>query len=206
MLRKLLQNTRKPQGFLGRMMLFGMNTGHKPLANWAMPYLPLKADDHVLDVGCGGGANIAVLLKRCPEGEVDGLDYSPESVAASKKKNAAALGKRCTVLQGDVGNLPYADGSYDAVTAFETIYFWPDLPRAFSEILRVLKPGGKFLLVCEMGDPSDTTWTSRIDGMTIYAGEDLKICLEAAGFVNIKLEKKTTWFCLLAEKPHRGLQ
>lgn len=202
MFRRLLQNTRKPQGVLGRMMLCGMNAGHKPLADWAMPFLPLKADARVLDVGCGGGANIAALLARCPAGEVDGLDYAPESVAASKKKNAAALGKRCTILQGDVGNIPYAGGSYDAVTAFETVYFWPDLPRAFSEILRVLKPGGKFLLACEMGDPSDTTWTSRIDGMKIYSGEELKTRLETAGFAGIKLEKrKEAWVCLLAEKP-----
>lgn len=205
MFRKLLQNTRKPQGFLGRVMLFSMNKGHKPLADWAMPYLPLERDDCVLDVGCGGGANIAALLARCPQGEVDGLDYSPESVAASKRKNAAELGRRCTILQGDVGSIPYASGTYNAVTAFETVYFWPDLPRAFSEVMRVLKPGGKFLLVCEMGDPADTTWSSRIDGMNIYSGEDMKRRLETAGFTNVKLEtRKTVWFCLLAEKPVYG--
>lgn len=202
MINQILQNTRKPQGFWGRVMLFGMNNGHKPLSDWAMPQLPLAEDAHVLDVGCGGGANLAVLLKRCPKGRADGLDYSAESVAASRKKNAKELGRRCTVTQGDVGALPYGDGTYDAVTAFETVYFWPDLSQAFSEILRVLKPGGRFLLACEMGDASDTTWTSRIDGLTIYAGEDLKARLEAAGFINVKLEKtRKVWFCIVAEKP-----
>ncbi len=202
MFRKLLQNTRKPQGFWGRVMLFGMNNGHKPLSAWAMPHLPLAEDARVLDVGCGGGANLAVLLKRCPKGSADGLDYAAESVAASRKKNAKELGRRCTVTQGDVGALPYGDGTYDAVTAFETVYFWPDLPRAFSEILRVLKPGGRFLLACEMGDPSDTTWSSRIDGLTIYAGKDLKARLEAAGFVHVVLEEtRNVWFCIVAEKP-----
>ncbi len=201
LLRRLLQNTRKPQGLLGRVMLFGMNKGHKPLADWGLSHLHLEADAHVLDVGCGGGANIAALLKHCPKGQVDGLDYSPESVAASKKKNSAALGRRCTVLQGDVGAIPYAESSYDTVTAFETVYFWPDLPQAFSEILRVLKPGGRFLLVCEMGDPTDTTWTSRIDGMTVYSGEELNVYLKNAGFTNITLSHKSAWLCLLAEKP-----
>lgn len=202
MFRKLLQNTRKPQGFWGRVMLFGMNNGHKPLSAWAMPHLPLAEDARVLDVGCGGGANLAVLLKRCPKGSADGLDYAAESVAASRKKNAKELGRRCTVTQGDVGALPYGDGTYDAVTAFETVYFWPDLPRAFSEILRVLKPGGRFLLACEMGDPSDTTWSSRINGLTIYAGKDLKARLEAAGFVHVVLEEtRNVWFCIVAEKP-----
>lgn len=191
MINRILQNTRKPQGFWGKVMLFGMNNGHKPLSDWAMPHLPLAEDAHVLDVGCGGGANLAVLLKRCPKGR-----------AASRKKNAKELRRRCTVTQGDVGALPYRDGTYDAMTAFETVYFWPDLHRAFLEILRVLKPGGRFLLACEMGDASDTTWTSRIEGLTIYAGEDLKARLEAAGFINVKLEKtRKVWFCIVAEKP-----
>ena len=199
MLRKLLQNTRRPQGFWGRMMLRGMNRGHKPLSDWAMPHLPLSPDARVLDVGCGGGANIAVLLRRCPQGRVDGLDYSPESVAASRRMNAAS--RRCTVTEGDVGALPYEDESYDAVTAFETIYFWPDLPRAFGEIRRVLRPGGRFFLAGEMNDPSSTFWTDRIDGMTIYSGEDLRRRLEAAGFAPVTLYTRKTWFCLLAEKP-----
>ena len=46
----------------------------------------------VLDVGCGGGANFAVLLKRSPKGKADGLDHSTESVAASQKKNEKDLG------------------------------------------------------------------------------------------------------------------
>lgn len=77
-------------------------------------------------MGCGGGANIAVMLKNNPESIVDGLDYSVESVAFSKKTNAPYIGKRCTIQQGDVSSLPYADSSLDYVTAFETIYFWPD--------------------------------------------------------------------------------
>lgn len=202
MFHKVLQNTRKPQGLLGRMMLASMNSGHRPLSHWAMPHLPLSEDAWVLDVGCGGGANLAALLRRCPRGRADGLDYSAESVAASRKKNAGELGRRCTVTQGDVGAIPFPNDTYDGVTAFETVYFWPDLPRAFSEILRVLKPGGKFLLVCEIGDPSDTTWSDRIEGMTVYSGEDLQARLEAAGFVQVQLDKtKQGWFCLVAEKP-----
>ena len=52
-----------------------------------MPHLPLSEGAYVLDVGCGGGANLAVLLKRCQKGKADGQDHSAESVAASRKKN-----------------------------------------------------------------------------------------------------------------------
>ena len=51
---------------------------------------------------------------------------------------------RCAVLQGSVADMMFADNWFDAVTAFETVYFWPDLPRCFREVWRVLKPGGTF--------------------------------------------------------------
>lgn len=83
----------------------------------------------VLDIGCGGGANLAQFLKLCPQGSVCGIDFSAESVATSLRKNAGAVAAgRCEVRQGDVSRLPYADASFDLVTAFETVYFWPDVP------------------------------------------------------------------------------
>lgn len=198
---RFFQNTRKPEGFLGRMMLRGMNSGHTPLSSWALSFIHPAPNAHVLDVGCGGGANVARLLELCPMGFVDGIDYSAESVAFSKKKNAAALGKRCEIQQGDVGTLPYGAERFELVTAFETVYFWPDLAKAFGEILRVLKPGGQLLLVCEMDDPSDTTWTGRIEGMTIYAGEDLKERLLGVGFSAVRLKRSSKgWIAILAGK------
>lgn len=199
MLNKLLQNTRKPVGLGGKIILKTMNTGHEPLSEWGFSHFKPASDARILDIGCGGGANIAKLLQMCPGGFVDGVDYSSESVAMSKKVNKKELGKRCAVTQGDVGNLPYDDNTFDGATAFETIYFWPDLLKAFSEIHRVLKPGGIFLLVCEASDPSDTTWTDRIDGMKVYSGEELKARLETAGFSPVSVNKNEKgWICVTA--------
>mgnify|MGYP000848131579 FL=1 len=201
MFRKFFQNAKEPKGFRGRSMLRKMNIGHTPLSKWALSQINPQKDAHVLDIGCGGGANVARLLKRCPQGLVYGIDYSAESVAFSKKKNAAELGRRCQVVRGDVGALPYANESFDIVTAFETVYFWSDLGKAFQEVLRVLKTGGQFLLVCEMDDVTNTTWTGLISGMTIYAGEDLKERLERAGFASVRLLRdKSGWIALVAEK------
>ena len=97
------ENTRKPTGFGGKVMLNMMNLFHAPLADWGMKFLPLSSNAKVLDCGCGGGANIKRLLKKCPEGIVKGIDYSPVSVEKSKKVNEAAIAEgRCTVLQGSV--------------------------------------------------------------------------------------------------------
>ena len=139
------ENTRKPVGFGGKIMVAMMNLGHSPVARWGLRFLNVAPDARVLDCGCGGGANIRRLLKKCPQGVIKGIDYSPVSVEKSKKVNEAAIAEgRCAVLQGSVANMIFAGDWFDAVTAFETVYFWPDLPQCFREVFRVLKPGGTF--------------------------------------------------------------
>ena len=71
------ENTRKPVGLGGKLMVAMMNLGHTPVATWGLEFLHLSPDAKVLDCGCGGGANIKRLLKKCPEGIVKGIDYSP---------------------------------------------------------------------------------------------------------------------------------
>ena len=179
------ENTRKPVGLSGKIMVAMMNLGHSPVARWGLRFLELPPDAKVLDCGCGGGANIKRLLKKCPEGIVKGIDYSPVSVEKSKKVNEAAIAEgRCTVLQGSVAEMMFADNWFDAVTAFETVYFWPDLPRCFREVYRVLKVGGTFLICNESNGDSDKDekWTEIIGGMTIYSGDELKTFLENDGF------------------------
>ena len=195
------QHTRRPEGFWGRVMLKGMNKGHASISNWGMSYWDLKKDYVVLDVGCGGGANIKEFLKKCSEGFVYGIDYSKDSVEISKRLNKESLNKNCEIKEGNVMDLPYEDNCMDIVSAFETVYFWPDLNKGFKEVYRVLKQGGKFLIVCEGSDPSNTKWTSIIEGMTLRSGEQLKQELINEGFKNIKLFKKEKeWITLISEK------
>ena len=80
-----LENTRKPVGLGGKLMVSLMNLGHSPVAWWGLRFLNVAPDAKVLDCGCGGGANIKRLLKKCPQGIVKGIDYSPVSVEKSQK-------------------------------------------------------------------------------------------------------------------------
>lgn len=59
-------NTRKPVGLGGKLMVAMMNLGHSPVARWGLRFLRLAPNAKVLDCGCGGGANIKRLLKKCP--------------------------------------------------------------------------------------------------------------------------------------------
>ena len=198
------ENTRKPVGFGGKLMVAMMNLGHSPVARWGLRFLKSASDARVLDCGCGGGANIKRLLRKCPQGSVMGIDYSSVSVEKSKKVNKAAIAEgRCAVRQASVAELPFAAEQFDVVTAFETVYFWPDLQQCFMEVHRVLRPGGTFFICNESsGDTDkDEKWTKIIGGMTIYNDTRLKVYLEQAGFRDVLIHKsKLGWLCVTACK------
>jgi ubiquinone/menaquinone biosynthesis C-methylase UbiE len=146
----LLGQCSKPRGWHGRITLRNMNRGHAELTAWGLKHVAVQRRDTILDVGCGGGVTVARLAAMAPEGKTCGIDYSAESVAASRKENRerVAIGQVEIVL-GSVSHLPFPDRMFDLVTAVETHYFWPDLIADTREILRVLKPGGTFVLIAE---------------------------------------------------------
>jgi len=197
-LKTIFGNTRKPEGFFGKLMVSGMNGGsHAALAIWGLSDFPIDKDARALDIGCGGGANIRRLLTKCQH--VTGIDYSPVSVAKSSKVNAKAIEEgRCKVLEGNVADLPFEEGSFDVVTAFETIYFWPDIENSYRQVLRVLKPGGRFLIVNESDgeDPSYRKWEDIIDGMHTYTAAEIETNLKNAGFSSVQVRREPKKNCL----------
>ena len=203
--KKFVIQTRKPEGILGKLMVRGMNSGHAKLADWGMSHLEgIKAAD-IIELGCGGGRNAAELLKRFPQAKLTAMDYSSVSVEKAKETNKALIAAgRCTVLQGNVAALPFADKSYDLATAFETVYFWPDLVQCFSEVCRILKPGGTFMICNESDGTNETAleFEKIIDGMKCYTAEQLMAALRTAGFSEIKTDHHPTkpWITVLAMK------
>ncbi len=202
------ENTRKPVGLGGRLMVAMMNLGHSPVARWGLQFLNAAPDAKMLDCGCGGGANLRKLLKRCPNGTVIGIDYSSVSVEKSKRLNAKAISEgRCCVLEASVTALPFEDNKFDVVTAFETVYFWPGLADCFREVYRVTKTGGIFLICNEVTGDTDKNdkWTQIISDMTIYRDVQLKTALEEAGFTDIQIHKNAhqDWLCVTGQKQEK---
>lgn len=200
-----VSQTRRPEGFLGEMMIKGMNSGHAKMADWGLDHLKTIVPEEIVDIGCGGGRNAGELLKRYPEAKVTAVDYSPLSVeqTAEYNKNAVAAG-RCVVRQGDVSSLELDAGRYGLATAFETIYFWPGLEKCFREVANVLKPGGCFMIVNESDglDAASQKFEKIIEGMKTYTVEQIESALKAAGFSKVKTDhhKNKPWITVLARK------
>lgn len=194
----------RPHGSEGVETIERMNENHKDISEFAFKCVDVKADDEILDIGCGGGVNIEKFLKLTDE-NVDGLDYSEVSVAESIKRNQKAVDeKRCKVIQADVSNMPLEDESYDLVSAFETIYFWPDIENTFREVLRIIKPNGQFLIAqgTDGNHPDDEKWLNTVEGMSLYTAPELERYLLNAGFSGVEIFKKENDYILvvIAEK------
>ena len=206
LLSKIFGNTRKPEGFFGRLMVAGMNGGsHASMATWGLEKTDIPQAGEILDIGCGGGANIARLLARSKASKVTGVDYSPVSVAKSSKVNAETIAKGCCeVKEANVAALPFVDGQFALATAFETVYFWPDIEKSFSEVGRVLVDGRTFLIVNEDDGLSGNNgkWEKMIEGMHTYTPDELKTHLTAAGFRNVTIHRDEDrhWLAVTAMK------
>ena len=102
------QNTCKPKGIGGKIMVNMMNSGHSSMAEWGFTHIEIAENNICLDIGCGGGANVKKLLEKSPHGKETGIDYSEISVEKSQKINKAEISnKRCKILQGNVMELPF---------------------------------------------------------------------------------------------------
>ena len=203
--KRFFSQTRKPEGFLGKMMLGTMNSGHAKLADWGFTHLPEMIPERAVDLGCGGGRNAGELLKKYPKAQVTAVDYSELSVEKAKNYNKAMISAgRCEILQGDVSDLRLPKETFDLATAFETVYFWPGLEKCFAQVQKVLKPGGYFMICNESDgtDPTSLKFEKMIDGMKNYRLEEIKAALRAVGFSEVISDHHPSkpWITVLAKK------
>lgn len=203
--KNFINQTRKPEGFLGKMMVNGMNGGHAKMADWGMLHLPKIKPSKVVDLGCGGGRNAGELLRKYPSSKVTAIDYSEVSVMKATKFNKAMIDEgKMEVKQGDVSCLKIPKECFDLATAFETIYFWPGLEKCFSEVYKILSPNGMFLIVNESDgtDEASLKYEQMIEGMKCYTIDEIKGALEKAGFTDIKTDhhESKPWIAVIAHK------
>jgi ubiquinone/menaquinone biosynthesis C-methylase UbiE len=109
---------------------------------------PIGVGDVVLDIGCGAGLDLAVASRLVEEtGRVYGVDLTPEMVARART-NLAGMGvKNGEVILVSSERLPFVHDFFDVVISNGVINLSPDKPRLFSEIFRVLKPGGRLQFI-----------------------------------------------------------
>ena len=206
--KELIKNARKPVGELGHQILDRMNESHESMAQWGVTHFEINEDSKILDIGCGGGRNIERFAGQISEnGRVVGIDYSEVSVETSTKLNQDAIDAgKVNVLQGAVSEMPFYDETFDIVTGFETIYFWPDFINDLKEVNRVLKKDGLVFFCNEAvyreGQMEKYDDLVELLDMKIYSEDVLKESLEKTGFKDFKayVDEEHDWICVTARK------
>jgi ubiquinone/menaquinone biosynthesis C-methylase UbiE len=186
-----------------------MNSRHSRVTDWGLSNVAIRKPDIILDVGCGGGRTVGKLAASAMQGKVYGLDFSDAAVAVATKTNRQwiAMG-RVEIREGSVSDLPFADETFDVVTAVETHFWWPDLPRDMREVQRVLKPDGTLVIIAEIyrGAKTKTAKLAEkylpLSGMKLLTVGEHQDLFRNAGYTDVQIIEQSDkgWICARGKK------
>lgn len=162
-----------------------LNKGNSQAVHGAVDAADPQPGQSVADFGFGGGVGIRPLVDRVgTTGRVHGVEIADTMLAGARRRFAAEIGDdRLHLHSGDLTALPLGEASLDAAITTNTIYFIEDLPRAFAEVARVIRPGGRF--VVGLGDPEEMRkYPFTAHGFRLRPVDEVVELLRAAGFAD----------------------
>jgi SAM-dependent methyltransferase len=162
---------------------------HRPNFKAILAVLNLQPDDYLLEVGCGGGAFLHdALLSGC---RAAAIDHSSDMVKLAREANPQPLGqRRWEIREGNAESLPFPDGTFTCAVMTGVFGFIADPARVLSEVLRVLQPGGRFVLFTGSKELRGTPAAPEpiASRLHFYEDEELLALVRQAGWTEAHLE------------------
>ncbi|MDB5272748.1 MAG: SAM-dependent methyltransferase [Chitinophagaceae bacterium] len=189
-LQQLAQQLRKPDGDLGKKVGENMNASNALMNTLTIEELHLQNNDCILEIGMGNGFFISTILALDPSVSYYGCDYSELMIteATALNKKLVDTGQVQFVLSS-ADHLPFESHSFDKIFTINTIYFWSNPSEELTEIHRVLKPNGKFLLTVRSKYTMENIPVTQF-GFKLYSKELLMDLLNTTGFEVINVLEK----------------
>lgn len=147
MLKEIAAQLRKPSGDFGREVGAKMNESNLAMNLKTIEKLEISEDDQVLEIGMGNGFFVKEILSKHISVNYVGCDYSSDMVKESRTNNARFVNEnRASFYRATAENLPIDDRTIDKLFTVNTLYFWEDKTLILSELKRVLKKNGVFII------------------------------------------------------------
>ena len=187
----LSRQARKPAGVIGRYLMTKIfNSGNADLNSFVKETLEIKKSDRILEIGFGPGKLINDMAKITTEGLVEGVDFSRDMLKEASKANQQFITEgRVKLHQAECRDLPFHDASFDKLCSINTLYFWKDPERYFSEMFRVMKTGGMIAVGFR-----DKEQMSKLDldhsVFNTYTQDEVVLLLTNAGFSESRIAQK----------------
>jgi len=179
-----------PHGIMGTMVATHMNKGNLRMNLETIAQIQPKPDDNILEIGMGNGYYVKNILSQSKLTKYFGIDISNTMVNESILLNDRLVrNNQALFIQANASNLPFIDEYFDTVFTVNTIYFWNDIQIVLSEVRRVLKTNGTYVLSLRprsiMGSLPMTKY-----GFQSFSNEKIIESLESNGFTPIKVTEK----------------
>ncbi len=148
----------RPQGFFGALFGYVMEWMNERAYTAALQALAPRPAERFLEIGFGTGRCIELLLAT-PDVFVAGLDPTPTMVARARDRLAKSrLDARTDLREGSDESIPWPDQSFNGALAIHSFQFWKDPERSLCEVARVLRPGGRLILVFRDHSKNPPAW------------------------------------------------
>lgn len=168
----------------------------------------------LLDIGCGLGAIDELLVRKYGAASVVGVDVDPSLLATMRDRiERAHLAERIQGVQVTGGPLPFADSNFDVVFSKDSLVQIPDKPAIFDEVLRVLRPGGRFIASDWLRGggaefSADMLEFFRLEGIAYNMATlaESAAALRTAGFEAVEIRDRHDWYLDLAQRELQAME
>lgn len=164
-----------------------MERGHRPVGEQAIARMRVSAEARVLDVGCGSGWATRSLAQFAFKGSVIGIDISDEMVRVARDSSPSLPNVNFEIASAE--QLPFADNEFTHCFSMESLYYYKNIPKALSEIHRVMAAGGLFVAVMDLYWENQAThqWIDNLKvPVELLSVDDYRSLFMDAGFENIQ--------------------